>query len=244
MNILLIVASGKSSRFGGFPKAFASLGKRMNVENTIDKACNLFDSIYLMVNEETYNEYSSKISGCKMFSIFTGQGDAHSLLKGLTRIKEKCPKANRVVVCWGDAVFVSDKPLKQLLDVQDKSEVVVACSNDSHPYAWFDIDNNDYIVRSYFKKTDGDIEVGKHDQSLFSFDLDYALRYLNEYREYLHIPFNNTTVPDKNEMKLLDSFTYLYKEGQRKVKYALVEPNNVLSFNTVEELDDIKKKIN
>ena len=47
MNILLIVASGKSSRFGGFPKAFCRIGAITNAENTIEKSKAVIDKVYI-----------------------------------------------------------------------------------------------------------------------------------------------------------------------------------------------------
>ena len=87
-SILLIVASGKSSRFGGFPKAFCQLGNKTNVENTVEKADGIFDKIYIGVNRNTFALFHDKISGAEIFSIITGQGDAHSILKCIAYVRE------------------------------------------------------------------------------------------------------------------------------------------------------------
>ena len=89
MKILLIIASGKSSRFGGFPKAFCQIGDKTNVENTIQMAQKIFDKIYLGVNRNTYTQFVGKIGNCEMFSIVTGQGDAHSILKCMDYLKHQ-----------------------------------------------------------------------------------------------------------------------------------------------------------
>ena len=236
--ILLIVASGKSSRFGGFPKAFCSLGEKTNADNTIAMADGIFDKVYIGVNSATYEQFSDKIKGCEMFNIKTGQGDAHSILKCLRYVQLKEPSLKRITVCWGDAVFADSTPFKQLLISEDK--VAVACANDAKPYAWFDVDEHLNIKKSHFAKEEGFVDFGWHDQSLFSFDFAYALKYLNDYRESLGISDNNDErYSDVNEMKLLYSFEYLGSINE-PAKCVPVEGGKVLSFNTQEELEAIK----
>lgn len=242
MSILLIVASGKSSRFGGFPKAFCNIGNDLNVENTINKAKSVVDKVYIGVNRKVFEQYNSIITDAEMFPIITGQGDAHSLLKCLKHVKNCNPEENTVMVCWGDAVFVSSKPFEELS--KSKDPVSVGCSIDDRPYAWFDIDENNYIRKSHFAKEEGLIISGMHDQSLFLFDINYAIEYLDEYRQLLGILDNNDEEKsDTNEMKLLFSFEFLERKG-KPARCIQITKGQVLSFNTQEELDDIKNKIN
>lgn len=237
-NVLLIVASGKSSRFGGFPKAFCDLGKETNADNTIAKAAGIFDKVYIGVNSTTYEQFSDKIKACEMFSIKTGQGDAHSVLKCMRYVKNKEPELKRITVCWGDAVFADNTPFKQLAKANDK--VAVACAKDEKPYAWFDVDEQMNINKSHFAKEEGFIDSGWHDQSLFSFDFAYALDYLNSYRESLGISDDNDErYSDVNEMKLLFSFEYLRSIGE-PAKCVPIDCGKVLSFNTQDELEAIK----
>lgn len=242
MNILLIVASGKSSRFGGFPKAFCQLGAITNAENTVEKSKSIIDKVYIGVNEKIYEQFHEKIKGCEMFSIKTGQGDAHSLLKCIKHVKEMEASIDKLFVCWGDAVFASSEPFEELACAE--GDVVVACAIDENPYAWFDINTDGEILKSHFAKEEGVIGEGLHDQSLFLFNIDYAAKYLNEYRISLGIPENNNEEKsDINEMKLLFSFEYLLKKGC-PAKVCEITGRQVLSFNTQEELDAIKEKLN
>ncbi len=242
MNILLIVASGKSSRFGGFPKAFCQLGAITNIENTIEKSKIVVDRVYIGVNEKVYDAFHDKIENCKMFSIKTGQGDAHSLLKCLKYIKQNETVVEKLLVCWGDAVFVSSKPFEELIASNEK--VAVACSLDKNPYAWFDVNEDDVILKAHFAKEEGFILEGLHDQSLFLLDLEYAIKYLDKYRMSLGIlEDNDEENANINEMKLLFSFEYLLQIGAC-AKICRITNNQVLSFNTQEELEGIKKKIN
>lgn len=123
--------------------------------------------------------------------------------------------------------------------------MIVACAEDKHPYAWFETDDNDRIIRSYFAKENGLIEYGLHDQSLFLLDFDFARKYLDGYRKALQIPLNNDEdISGVNEMKLLDSFEYLKKNGFPCAKCIRISKDKVLSFNTQKELDEIKTLIN
>lgn len=243
-NILVIVASGKSSRFGGFPKAFCEMNNMTNAENTYEKAKRFYDKVYIGVNRTVYEQFNEKINGCEMFSIVTGQGDAHSLLKCINYVKKLEEKIESITVCWGDAVFVDSTPFEQLTNSEVESKVMVACAIDKNPYAWFDINECGNILKAHFAKEEGSIECGMHDQSLFKFDCDFVLKYLNEYRESLGIPEeNDESISDINEMKLLNSFEYLIKAGYEPAQCIEISSNKVLSFNTIDELEIIKKKI-
>ena len=242
---LLIVASGKSSRFGGYPKAFARIGSVMNVENTIQKAAGQYDRIYVAVNRETYAAYKGTVAGCEMFSIETGNGDAHSLLKCLKHIRGAEPGCGRLAVCWGDACFASSLPFVQIGQAVDRLPgdipALVACAEDEAPYAWFETAGEN-IRRSHFAKVDGPVDRGLHDQSLFVFGVDLAIAYLEEYKQVLGI--GDAYEPDGPEMKLLYSFEYLYgSEKYSAARYAPITAGNVFSFNTKEELETIKEKI-
>lgn len=240
--VLLVVAAGKSSRFGGFPKAFCNIGGITNVENTIKRSKEVVEKIYIGVNNKTYEQYCGKISDCELFPIKTGQGDAHSLLKCLKYVKSREKDVKCIMVCWGDAVFLSSKPFEEVSHADGKVNVV--CALDKHPYAWFDVDDKKYIVRSHFAKEEGDIAFGMHDQSLFYFDMSFAIEYLDSYRVSLGIPENNNEdKSDENEMKLLLSFDYLNRLGD-PAKCVEISEGQVLSFNTQEELKLVKKLLN
>ncbi len=243
MKVLLIVASGKSKRFGGFPKAFCKIKECRNIDNTIYYAKQAFDKIFLVVNTDTFKKYKNSVKNCEMFEIITGQGDAHSLLKAICYISKKHDDIKNLYVCWGDAYFLSLQPFYQFLSKTPKNaKCVVACANDNNPYAWFDVNEDMKIVKSHFSREEGCITKGLHDQSLFYFDVDYAIKNLNRYREALNISQDNCNEYDeKNEMKLLCFFEFMYNEGT-PVETVLIDSGNVSSFNTKEELNNLINK--
>lgn len=238
--ILLIVAAGKSSRFGGFPKGFCKIGKGCVIDNTIAKSKKYFDDIYLGLNDSIYEEYSEKIKGCNVFGIKTGHGDAHSILKCLEHIRkvERC--VDKIAICWGDVIFTSEVPFKEMNIQGTEYQAVAICSVDNDPYAWFEVDESMNIVKSFFKKNCGQIARGIHDQSLFYFDFDFLYLNLIEYQKLLGINMDDDdTVQDKQEMKLLTFFEYVYEMRYPGVKCIVVPDKQTYSFNTKEELDSI-----
>lgn len=246
----MIFAAGKSSRFGGFPKAFCDLGQGKNVENTIALARKHFTDIYLVVNEETCaSGITNGLEGTAVVSIVTGQGDADSILKGLRRIVNKAAP-DIVTACWGDAVFLSGRPFEEMKKARSAwdpaSPVLVGCSRDRDPYAWFDTEGRK-IVRSHFRKREPDqCDAGLHDQSVFTFRTELLLDYLGRYKHHLGLDVydENTYDATRGEMGLLDAFTWFYGQpDMAAAEYCELTPGRVLSFNTQEDFDSVKRSL-
>ena len=73
MHAFLILASGKSSRFGGYPKAFCKIDDSYVAQRTVDLGSPHFDKTYLVINKEVYPEYKDAVKGCKTLAIGTGK---------------------------------------------------------------------------------------------------------------------------------------------------------------------------
>lgn len=242
-NILLIVAAGKSSRFGGYPKALAKIGKETNVQNTIRLALPHFDKIYLAVSKENMALFQKVSTHCEIIGIQTGNGEAHSLLKCLKQLRTVEPMATRLVACWGDAFFRNSTSFIQLVQASRAQAlnvpVLVSCAEDKNPYAWFETDGKN-IKKARFACVDGAVDRGLHDQSLFSFNVNLTIAYLEKYKQQLMV--QDEYDPNGTEIKLLYSFEYLYNSDEFcPAQYTLIDANNVLSFNTREELENIRE---
>lgn len=238
----LILASGKSSRFGGYPKAFCKINGDYIVQRTVDLGSPHFDNTYLVINREIYSEYKDAIKGCKTLSIGTGQGDSHSFLRAAKLIKEDSG-ADRITLCWGDTFYLDDLVFKRAAELEIIDAVGVSLSSiDTKPYAWYEVDG-DKIKASHFKTIDGEIDKGIHDQSVFVFNLPIICSQLESYMKALGINDKEDYVSKEKsrEMKLLDAFTYFYENKLYPMKYSIVEPGRSYSFNTQEELNSIKK---
>lgn len=244
-HVFLILASGKSSRFGGYPKAFCKVNGIYVAQRTVNLASPYFDGTYLVINKDILPEYKEAVTGCKTLAIATGQGDSHSFLRAARLIRQDCA-AERITLCWGDTIYLDDMIFRRAADSELDETIagISLASIDSEPYAWYETDG-DKIKASRFRAKDGVVETGIHDQSVFVFNFDFVCSQLDSYRKSLGINDEEDYVNKKvsKEMKLLDSFTYFYESHLLPMKYSLVEPGRSYSFNTQEELDAIREKI-
>lgn len=240
----LILASGKSSRFGGYPKAFCKVDDTYVAQHTVDLGSQYFDETYLVLNREIYPEYKYAVTGCKTMAIGTGQGDSHSFLRAARLIKEDCG-ADRLTLCWGDTYYLDDVIFRQASRtlVDDSAAGVSLSSIDPEPYAWYEPDG-DKIKTSHFRSEDGIVESGIHDQSVFVFNVDVICSQLESYMKVLGLKDEEDYINKEvsKEMKLLDSFTYFYENNLLPMKYSLVKSGRSYSFNTQEELEMLREK--
>lgn len=246
---LVIFAAGKSSRFGGFPKAFCDLGGMKNVENTISLAKSHFNKIYLVVNKETFASGITEGIDAEIISIVTGQGDADSILKALRIVGSSMDK-EILCGCWGDAVFLTDEPFTEIergiSEWSIESPALVGCSIDSEPYAWFDVDGSQIICSHFRKREKQPRDFGLHDQSIFAFHACILEDYLMQRKRELGLDRYDEDTYDsaRGEMGLLDSFTWFYNQPDKSAaEFCWLTSGKVMSFNTPAELEQIVDRI-
>lgn len=244
--ILLILAAGKSSRFGGYPKAFCKLNKGNVIQNTISCARGTYEKIYVAVSKEIYSEYKDEVEGCEVFGITTGHGDAHSLLRAIKYVRICDPFLDKITVCWGDAVIVNnrifEKTAKYSENLNEGNVGAAICAVDMYPYAWFEVLDG-YIYASHFAMEGDSIKQGIHDQSIFVFWVQIMIEYLERYRMSLGIEDNAGWNPEESsEMKLLNAFSFFARNEMMPVQCCMVGTGMVQSFNTRQELEAIKEK--
>lgn len=242
-HVFLILAAGKSSRFGGYPKAFCKIGNTCVAQRTVDFGAPYFDETYLVLNEEIFPQYQNVVTGCKTLAIRTGQGDSHSFLRAARLVKQNSG-ADRITLCWGDTFYLNDGMFKRAarMELDETCVGVSLASLDSEPYAWYETDG-DKIRASRFMARDGAIKEGIHDQSVFVFHLNAICSQLEVYMKTLGILDEEDYGGKKTlkEMKLLDAFAYFYNNDLLPMKYELVTPGQSFSFNTEEELKIVRK---
>lgn len=255
INTLVIIAAGLSSRMNGVPKHLCKINDVYNIVNTIEKSKYYFDEIFIVLNrklsvdnkqltEEILKEYKN----VKLLYIESGRGDADAILKAINRIESL--RHNNCVICWGDAYFKNSQPFKDMLstnlDYCDSVLLAGVCL-DKNPYAWFDV-SKFMITKSHFKKYDGEIDYGIHDQSIFRINGNIFKIMLTTYANYLGYDGENYLNTDNNEMGLLNFITWVadtYKNtfNEYLAKPLNIQEKNVYSFNTIEELDNLNKLI-
>lgn len=253
--ILIFVSSGFSTRMGGFPKGLSLVNGKPVIVNAIDNAHSLYDDIYVVCNYKTKEHFETVLSdnkteNVKIRPIVTGKGDAESVLKSIELVKQEIGHDFDCTFCWGDAFFVTALPFTKILqaDLEQSSSILVGCSVDDNPYAYFDIATQGgcldlaLIKKSYFKKRDGEVPVGMHDQCIFRCQSDVFLDCLELYRKELGYNGCDYQNSSTNEMGLLNSFTFFGSIG-KDARLVLMPSKQVFSFNTVEELEKIAQTL-
>lgn len=251
--ILIFVASGFSTRMGGFPKALAKVDEQPVILSAIMNANKFYDYIYVVCNQMTYSAFCDVIQDDALVrTIITGKGDAESVWKSIKLVESEIGEAFDCTFCWGDAYFPTSTAFQCIMtyekSISQVSSILVGCSIDQSPYAYFDfytINGNMstmYIQKSYFKKKDGEVLLGMHDQCIFRCVSNIFTSCLDEYRINLGFDGENYTLSPTNEMGLLNSFTFLYKIGL-PASICLIPSSNVFSFNTIEELQTINDEL-
>lgn len=258
MKILGIIAAGLSSRMLGKPKHLCEINNIPNILNTIRKAKHYFDEIYVILNKQLAYDLKQKtetickcINNVNVIYIESGKGDADAILKFIKYLDVNNIHSDLLTLCWGDAYFKNYDTFKYMsaIDInQLKIPILAGVSIDTSPYAWFDVDNNLKIVKSHFKKYDGDIDYGIHDQSIFSVNRDIFNCLLHNYAIDLGYDGNNYIKTDNNEMGLLNFITWLsdtYKNINNSYLASIINlaKDSVVSFNTPEELENLNKLI-
>ena len=245
--VLLILAAGKSSRFGGFPKAFCRFGGEYLAQKTADLASAYYGTIYIAVNDEVYPSYKDAVKGCRMIHIPTGQGDSHSFLRAL-RLIGKDRECEKITLCWGDTAYLDKTVFGSAADAADMlSEDLVGislCSVDKDPYAWYETEGG--VIRGSNFRTDAcRVSKGLYDQSIFVFDSRKIMEQLERYMVFLGIKdkedYVNSSV--SKEMKLLHSFTFFYENGLYPMGCSEIPSGMSFSFNTMDEYEKLKKII-
>ena len=245
-NILLFLCSGTSSRFNGKTKALAKISGSETVLEFNLKNASGFDHVYIVTNDLNYSEFEKlNLKNVDLIKIKTGNGDADSLLNALKEL-QKAQKIEdfentSLSFCWGDTLFLNDTIFKKLsaLTEENSEDLLVPCSLDKNPYAYFDfitdsgnIDGSK-ILKSHFK-TEKEVEIGLHDQSIFKVNLKTLFNLLNRFKEY-HFKNSNS------ELKFLKFIDFLNSENLLNVKCILIDSGNSVSFNTQLELNNIIK---
>ena len=254
--ILIFVASGLSTRMGGFPKALAQVGDTRVILNAINCADQYYDDIFIITNGKVKPSFDEVISNdgnrAKVREIITGKGDAESVWKSLMLVQKEIGESFDATFCWGDAFFKTNKAFECIMSddiiIEDIKSLIVGCSYDNDPSAYFDIYTSWgdfeqlFIKKSYFKKYDGGVKIGVHDQCIFRCVSSVFIGCLNRYKEENGFDGENYLLSQTNEIGLLKSFDFL-KRIDRPAKVVIIPGKNVFSFNTLEELNEINKMI-
>ena len=240
MNSLIIIAAGEGSRMGYLPKAISLINGKPNLYNTVEKAYQYFDSIYicsLKKYETLYTEIVENFSDkCKVVTITSGWGCGDAVLEALHVIANV---GETPIVMWGDLYVEDGLIFKELLDkkIDDNSAMIMPVVMEPNPYVWIEKHSfSNKIRRARFSKRGETISAGHHDQSMFKIDFTCVWDALTEMKNVLWK--YDTYMPD-GQLEFMDILHYLFNTGVPATFYET--EFKTYSYNTHDELKNINE---
>lgn len=229
----LIIAAGNQKRFkNNTPKALVKINDKPLILNSIDKLKKYCDKVFVVCS---YNnkEYFKFLGKDNIIVICSGYGSGDAIWRALKQIEYS--KEDRVFIQWGDAI-VNESLYQYLLDIED-DKCLIPCIKESNPYVQIVQATNNNVI-ALFSKYGDNISEGYHDMSLFLCNIEQLHKYLSEFVfKYFKDSYKHK---HNNEFEFLDVF------NDTNLKAHVIEiPNDLktLSFNTIEELEEIKNII-
>lgn len=244
MKIGLIIAAGKQSRFKeNTPKCLASINGKCILDSTIENMNKYCDKVYVVCsnNNESYFQNYNHIS------IISGLGSGDAILRAINYLTkhENIKEDDSLIIQWGDALV--NETLYNMLD--STNECIIPCTIEKIPYVQL-IDDYEKINEHQYKRTgkitvkfskyNDQITSGYHDMCIFSCNILYLKKYLDEFYNKFYIS-NHYNHKHGNEFEFLDVFN----DTDCKAKIIKIDDSFATkSFNTVEELITLGGNIN
>lgn len=244
---LYIIAAGRGSRMGGnVPKALVPITNEPNLTTTLKQIGGKFQNVCVVTNIEIQDQWDAYFENLDEelsknvvnIPIHSGRGDGHAVLRALSETSDYLN--HEVVVVWGDVFFPHGEIIDELLSQPQNGVGIIPAVMKDNPYVTLLADEKSRIISADFSKYGECHPTGFHDQSVFRFHrhaLRNALRKLDG-----ALWKNGKYITAGGELSLLYAFHYLYNRGSPATVYETKYPT--LSFNTVEEVQQIQLEIN
>ena len=232
----LIIAAGKQSRFkSDVPKALMKFNDKTIVEHNIDILNKYCDNVFIVCsleNNSYFNQFENKII------IESGKGSGDAIFRAIKTLNFSSDDS--CIITWGDAIL-NEKLVDYSINRFKGYYCTIPCTFEKHPYVELGhtIYNKKFVK---FSKYGDNIGAGYHDQCLFICNLDELNKYLTKfYEKFYNEKEQKYYHKHGNEFEFLDVF------NDTMYKFIIVEVNSSLrtkTFNTLEELEDIRKNEN
>jgi molybdopterin-guanine dinucleotide biosynthesis protein A len=248
---LYVIAAGNGSRINSdVPKALIAIGGEPCLTNTLRLIGGHFRTIFVVTNalmrdnwDPYFRQLSSSCPGLVgrvvNLPITSGMGDGHATLVALRAASEirRSLVSQEVVVIWGDAYFINDRLIGELLAMEFRGSGLVPAIREYNPYVALLVDSGMRCVAADFSKYGETHASGLHDQSVFRFNRTRLLRSLQVLHEcsWKNGRYNTAS----GELSLLFTFHQLYNSSDPVLVYET--PNSTLTFNTQEEVLKIRR---
>ena len=224
-----LICSGKQTRFKDkVPKCFSNIGDRTVIDINIENLNSVCDKVFVTCSDKN-KDYFKDIDNLIITHRNKGSGD--TILEALSNIKFN--EDDRCIIQWGDSIL-NKKVYTFLLDYSNIN-CVIPCRYEIDPYVRL-LSHDDGNIEVRFKKYNDNLtNYGFHDLSIFYFNINYLLRYLNDF--YIKF-FNDDKYNHKHkEFEFLDIFNDTDING-----FIIDTSFKSYSFNTKKELLIIEKR--
>ena len=238
MKALLIIAAGNATRMGNTPKAIALIDGKPNLLNTVEKARDYFDKIFVYSNDKyvsLYQKILKKEDKAEVIVIESGKGCGHAVMMSLRTLHNSFK--NDVTMCWGD-VFIKDNKIFEEVQKQDlvNYPLIIPSVIEDNPYVWFTMNENKAEC-ARFSKNGEIIDKGYHDQSVFRYSPMLVLGAL----ETMNTVLNRCGEYSNGEMRFLDVVHYFHNIRYSPLIYETKYPT--MGYNTETELKEINSHL-
>lgn len=237
----LIIAAGKQSRFtDSRPKALSTIGNTCLLDINVHNMLKVCDQVWVICSHENVDHFvvpASKL-GAYVLDIDSGYGSGDAILKALCSLN--LSKTDRVFIQWGDCIS-HDNIHQYLYTICDSYSVdrgaIIPCVYEQTPYVRLAPKGKGITV--HFSKYGDMVKPGYHDISIFYANAYILRKYLSEFAAKIADTASPTHYKHKhgNEMEFLD----LFNETRIPVELMVLDNYVDLSFNTVDELNNLNK---
>ncbi len=226
-----IICAGRQSRFKSeIPKALMKVDGVSLLDMNIEAMSPFCDKVFVVCSfqNEKYFNVDNKIV------VESGKGSGDCVWQALEIVKPK--PGDKCFVMWGDSL--QRKEIFESLSKNYDKINLIPCVYEEKPYVQIKQIGNGRVV-ARFSKFNEEITAGFHDLSVFYFDAVDLLEHLRLLREKLLDKNGNYVHKHGDEMEFLD----VLNETDIKADILEFKTYEDFSFNTVEQFEDLLKKI-
>ena len=226
-----IIAAGKQTRFSSdVPKALSKIGDKTLLDINLDRLKKVCDKVYVVCSKDNKDHFSDEYEKLVIKSGF-GCGDA--VLRALEYFLVDNPE-DTCFIQWGDSLVDEGLYTEMLHKYQGKW--VIPCEVVDDPYVQI-VNKDNEKVSVIFSKYKERTQRGLHDLSIFYGSM---LKFKNYALAFRYKRFNGKEYDHKHgrEFQFLDIFN-----DSPLGAIAYETQFKGYSFNTIDELEEIVKKL-
>lgn len=218
------------------PKALAVVHRTPNLINTLRTIKDLFQRVLITVNHEDASQFSDAVRSeglsASLIPIASGLGSGHALLQSLCQTSISDP----FILCWGDAYFFSGDLIRELLQKDTNSQLLIPLQQLANPYVSIIVDNELVAHSVDFSKYGERHEVGFKDLGVFKMRTSIV-----DILQHFHNANwkKSKYITNSHEFEFLYIVHFLHNVGLPAQCYLTEYPNSVRGFNTLEELEKL-----